>query len=66
MTQLCSGQPSQCKFSQRSPDNEGVLEALADSKQPVHQSAVDWLGDDQFDPEAFYLERINVALEKVH
>ena len=40
------------------------LEAFADPKHPEHEDAVDWLGED-YDPEAFDIEAINLGLAKV-
>jgi hypothetical protein len=47
------------------PGYEDMLEALADSKHPEHREFLDWIGDDQFDPETFDLERANATLGKI-
>lgn len=41
-----------------------LLDAFADPEHPGHQDALDWLGED-YDPEAFHPDVLNVALTKV-
>ena len=43
---------------------EDLLEALKDPKHAGHESTLEWLGE-EFDPEAFDLEKINKALHRL-
>lgn len=40
----------------------GLLDAVGDPDHPEHEAMREWLGDDQFDPEAFDLETVNALL----
>jgi hypothetical protein len=43
---------------------EDMLQIFKDPKHAEHESTLEWLGED-FDPEAFDLERINKALHRI-
>jgi Plasmid pRiA4b ORF-3-like protein len=43
---------------------DGFLEAIKDPEHPEHDDMVEWM-DEDFDPEAFDLERINKALKRL-
>lgn len=47
------------------PGYQGMLEALADLDHPERGEFLEWLGGDDFDPEAFDLDRANAALRRV-
>ena len=47
------------------PGYDNLLQVLADPKDPEHEDMLDWLGVDDFDPEAFDLKKINARLGKV-
>jgi hypothetical protein len=43
---------------------EGFLEAIRDPDHPEHDDMLEWIGG-EFDPEAFDLDEINAALERI-
>lgn len=43
---------------------ESFLEAIKDPKHPEHADYIEWIGDD-FDPEAFDLDRVNEGLKQI-
>ena len=44
---------------------EELLETLKDPNHPDHEEMKEWLGDEEFDPEAFDLDDINRELRKI-
>jgi hypothetical protein len=42
---------------------EDLLQAFKDPKHKGHESTIEWLGE-EFDPEAFNLEKTNAALRR--
>jgi hypothetical protein len=44
---------------------ENLLDALADPRHPDHDDMVEWLGDEQFDPDEFDLDEANDRLTEM-
>lgn len=47
------------------PGYEIFLEAMADPTHPEHEDYAEWIGSEEYDPEAFDLEDVNFVLEEI-